>query len=134
MHHLWFILTREAWYTWGAQIVYKTGKTNVATGALSRVPIPVLAVSEARLKWLEVIVDWYMQDAPMKQLYTELTLHSPNDKWFSLTEGVIRYQGKIWLGTHTVAQQAFLLALHSSGLGGHSGGLVTYHKIKQLFT
>lgn len=48
-------------------------------------------------------------------------------------DGVIRHKGKIWLGNHKEAHNAVLLALHSSGLGGHSGVTATYHKIKSLF-
>jgi hypothetical protein len=48
--------------------------------------------------------------------------------------GVIRYKGKIWLGNFAEAHQAVLMALHSSGLGGHSGVTATYNKVKALFT
>lgn len=37
------------------------------------------------------------------------------------------------VGNHAEAKQAILLALHSSGVGGHSGFNATYHKIKALF-
>lgn len=39
----------------------------------------------------------------------------------------------IWLGNHQEAKQAILLALHNSGIGGHSGVTVTYQKVKILF-
>lgn len=42
-------------------------------------------------------------------------------------------KGHIWLGNHTLAHKVVLLALHSSGLGGHSGITATYHKVKALF-
>jgi hypothetical protein len=83
---------------------------------------------------MEIVVEGYLKDAKTKQLYTELSLHKSNEQGFTLVDGVIKYQGKIWLGTHLAAQQAVLTTLHSSGLGGHSGALVTYHKIKQLFS
>ena len=37
------------------------------------------------------------------------------------------------MGTHKEAHQAILLALHNSGIGGHSGITATYIKIKSLF-
>lgn len=52
---------------------------------------------------------------------------------FQLVNGVIRYKGRIWLGHHKEAQQAVLLALHNSGVGGHSGVTATYQRIKNLF-
>lgn len=50
-----------------------------------------------------------------------------------MKDGLIRYKDRIWLGTHTEAHQAILTALHSSGLGGHSGIAATYNKVKALF-
>lgn len=50
-----------------------------------------------------------------------------------MTNGVIRYKGRIWLGHHVEAHQAVLAALHDSGLGGHCGIAGTYNKIKALF-
>jgi hypothetical protein len=74
-----------------------------------------------------------MQDSSTKQLLTELSISGSNDKGFSLHNGLIRYKGRIWLGNHTDAHQAILLALHDSGIGGHSGISATYSKIKALF-
>lgn len=84
-------------------------------------------------KWLEIVIEGYQQDDSSKQLLSELALTGSNDKGFSLIDGVIRYKGRIWLGQHKEAHQAILLALHSSGLGGHSGITATYQKIKSLF-
>jgi hypothetical protein len=39
----------------------------------------------------------------------------------------------VWLGNNEEAHTAIMLALHSSGLGGHSGVTATYNKIKALF-
>jgi hypothetical protein len=39
----------------------------------------------------------------------------------------------VWLGHHKEAQQAILMALHDSGIGGHSGVKATYYKVKNLF-
>lgn len=37
------------------------------------------------------------------------------------------------MGKNQEAHKAVLLALHSSGLGGHSGVTATYQKVKSLF-
>ena len=63
----------------------------------------------------------------------KLALTGSNEKGFSLQDGVIIYKNRIWLGNHKEDQQAILLALHSSGLGGHSGITATYQKVKSLF-
>lgn len=47
--------------------------------------------------------------------------------------GLIKYKGKVWLGDNVVAQQHVLQVVHQSIVGGHSGVLAIYHRIKQLF-
>jgi hypothetical protein len=116
------------------KIVYKKGTTNMAADSLSRRPQALNAVSMVTPKWMEVVIEWYTKDAKTKQLYAELSITKTNDQGYSLVDGIIRHKGKIWLGTHVEAQRAVLTALHNSGLGGHSGPLVTYQKVNQLFS
>jgi hypothetical protein len=92
------------------------------------------AISVNIPKWLEVIVEGYQTDPQSKQLLTELSIIAASDKGFALVEGIIKHKCKIWLGNHEVAKQVVMLALHASGLGGHSGITATYHKIKSLFS
>lgn len=117
------------------KIVYKKGMDNKVADALSRQPDSpqAHAISASTPRWLEIVVEGYQQDADTKQLLSELAVSRANEKGFSLKDGLIRYKGRIWLGNHVEAHQAVLLALHSSGLGGHSGINATYHKIKALF-
>jgi hypothetical protein len=67
-------------------------------------------------------------------LLTELSVTSPNNQGYSLDNGIIKYQGRVWLGNQTEAKQAILLALHNSAIGGHSGVNATYHKVRALFS
>ena len=96
-------------------------------------PLTVAAISSSTPRWLEIILEGYNQDDQTKQLLTELSLTGSNDKGFTLTDEIIKFKGRIWLGSHTEAHKAVLLALHSSGLGGHSGITATYHKVRALF-
>jgi transposase InsO family protein/ribosomal protein L21E len=48
-------------------------------------------------------------------------------------DGLLRYNGHIWVGTNSIAQNHILQALHSSGVGGHSGVRATYERVKNLF-
>jgi hypothetical protein len=117
------------------KILYKKGPDNKVADALSRQtePLQLAAISTNTPKWLEIILEGYNQDDQTKQLLTELSLTGSNDKGFTLTDGIIKFKGRIQLGTHTEAHKAVLLALHSSGLGGHSGITATYHKVRELF-
>lgn len=116
--------------------MYKKGQDNRVAYALSRQQheYELPAISATIPKWLEVVLEGYNNDPQAKQLLTEQSIVGTNDKGYSLTDGVIRYKGKIWLGNHKEAHQAILLALHSSGLGGHSGATAIYHKVKALFS
>ena len=113
------------------KILYKKGLENKAADALSRQAEPgtVAAISTSTPQWLEIIVEGYTKDDQTKQLLTELIITGSTDKGFSLFDGLIKYKNRIWLGNHTEAHRVVLLALHSSGLGGHSGITATYHKV-----
>lgn len=52
----------------------------------------------------------------------------------TVKDGVIRYQGRVWLGNNVLAQQHVLQAVHSSGVGGHSSFQATYYRIRHLFS
>jgi hypothetical protein len=53
------------------------------------------AISTSTPKWLEIILEGYTQDEQTKQLLTELSLTGSNDKGFSLTDGIIKFKGRI---------------------------------------
>jgi hypothetical protein len=116
-------------------IQYKKGITNAAADALSRRPpeTELMAISTVVPSWLDNLVAGYSDDAATKQLWTELSVTGSNSAGFSLDKGVICLHDKVWVGGNTLAQQHILQALHSSGIGGHSGTLATYQRIHKLF-
>jgi hypothetical protein len=119
------------------KIIYKKGPENKAVDALSRVTRQeeeVAALSTTVPRWLKTIAEVYLQDKSSKDLLTELSVSGSNAQGYTLSDGIIRYKGRIWLGANTEAHQAILLALHPNGIGGHSGITATYHKVKQLFS
>jgi len=116
-------------------VMYKQGVTNVAADALSRYPTTdtVFAVSETTPVWLDRLVAGYSEDSQASQLLQELVLSNGTTNNYSLHNGVIKYKGRICVGNNQLAQQHILQAMHSSGIGGHSGVQATYSRIKQLF-
>lgn len=52
---------------------------------------------------------------------------------FTLSDGLMRYKGRIWLGADNSPQTRVVLALHCSALCGHSGMSVTYARVKNFF-
>lgn len=119
------------------RIQYKKGITNAAADALSRCSLStseqICSLSMSSPSWLDRLQEGYVDDAETKQLLTELSIVSPHDRGYSLTNGIIRFKDRVWVGNNSVAQAHILQALHSSGVGGHSGIQATYHRVKALF-
>jgi len=118
------------------KIVYRKGVENSAADALSRHPAPqaqILALSVAVPQWLQSVTEAYAADEQAKHLLQQLAISDGSVGHYTLTQGVIRYKGKIWLGHNTALQHKVFQSLHTSAIGGHSGFPVTYARIKQLF-
>jgi hypothetical protein len=118
------------------KIQYKKGSTNTAADALSRcqgVEEQVFSVTRCVPLWLERLQEGYVDDPAAQKLLSELSLSTPNEYGYSLEGGIIKYKGRIWVGTNQIAQEHILQALHASGVGGHSGIQATYNRVKALF-
>ena len=106
------------------KIQYKAGATNRAADALSRrvhdIPEELAAVEVCKPAWLEAITESYRQDTTAQQLLTRLSLDPTIDEGYSIQDGVIRYNDKIWIGNDTEIQTSLIKALHDSAIGGHS--------------
>jgi hypothetical protein len=117
------------------RIIYKKGIDNKVADALSRVPsdtsYDIAALSVIKPLWLQDIQSSYTDTLSLK-LLSALSVSSPQGL-YTLHDGLIRYKGRLWIGTHIPLQTKILSALHSSAIGGHSGFEVTYKRVKQLF-
>jgi hypothetical protein len=88
------------------------------------------AVSTSQPAWILAIIEAYQQDATAQQLLQRLSICSESDDTFSLHDGVIRKQGRIWLPPKTELHQHIIREMHATPLGGHSGIPVTLRKLK----
>lgn len=119
------------------KVRYRKGISNAAADALSRndtIPsseVPVVSVCTPLL--LQEVVQGYEQDTYTSQILAELVVHPTARKHFSLSQGLLRYKGRIWIGNNTQLQHRIIDELHSSPMGGHSGIPVTYRRAKALF-
>jgi hypothetical protein len=84
-------------------------------------------------QWLQAVVQSYDSDPNALELLTRLAVDPAAAPPFTLTQGILRYKNKLWLGSSPDLQQQVLRAFHDSPVGGHSGFPVTYSCIKQLF-
>jgi RNase H-like domain found in reverse transcriptase/Reverse transcriptase (RNA-dependent DNA polymerase)/Integrase zinc binding domain/Retroviral aspartyl protease/Ty3 transposon capsid-like protein/Integrase core domain/Chromo (CHRromatin Organisation MOdifier) domain len=119
-------------------IQYKKGEENRAADALSRRVHStdtgeMHAISEVNPKWLEELKvsyegdEWAQDvlsaDQQSLALPPEITIHC----------GIIRKGKKIYVGKNEEWRTKVIQALHDSSLGGHSGILGTYQRVRKLF-
>lgn len=118
------------------RIVYKPGSSNRAADALSRNVAPTsscAAISVVKPTWIQEVIDGYASDPATLAIISKLIVDSSAVPRFTLRDGLLRYDHRIWIGAHPAMHQKILATCHSSALGGHSGFPNTYTRMKQLF-
>jgi hypothetical protein len=118
------------------KIIYRKDSKNRVADALSQHPAPtdqLLALSFVTPIWLEKVQEGYNEDVKAKQIIAALAVSPQSIPHFNLSNGLLRYKSRIWIGTNVEMQHQILEAMHSSAIGGHSGFPATYRKLKQLF-
>lgn len=118
------------------KIVYKKGIENRVADALSRKPphdSQCAAISAVSPKWILEVVEGYQHDPSSLSMVTKLSIDQDAVPNFTLSDGVLRYKSRVWIGANPILQQKLLQACHSSAIGRHSGAPVTYMRMKQLF-
>jgi hypothetical protein len=117
------------------KIEYKRGHENKAADALSRRPhhTNMMPISSAEPLWINEVLDSYVDDTKCKELKEQLKISLTAVPNFTLHNGILRYKGKIYIGTSTNLKTKLLESFHNSALGGHLGERVTYTKLKSLF-
>lgn len=121
-------------------VEYKKGKENVVADALSRRDAHITEIEPSCNAIVTVIPEWvndikasYVGDPVSQQLLEELQNQPETVMNYSLIAGLIRYKGRILVGTGNEMRQTILANFHSSIFGGHSGRRATYQRIKKLF-
>lgn len=109
------------------KVVYRKGKENVAADALSRMKhlYALQAVSSVQPIWIQEMLNSYATDPKAGKLLEHLAIQSPNEQGFSLEEGIIKHQGKLWVASNSALQTKLIDAFHSSP--------ATYYRLKKLF-
>ncbi|KAK1679066.1 hypothetical protein QYE76_039914 [Lolium multiflorum] len=118
------------------KIMYKKGVLNGAADALSRKPpdsSQAFAITTVQPQWLSTVLDSYSRDAQAQALLQKLSVDPNADARYTLDHGVLRCNGRIWVGDDAALQQQIISAFHDSPQGGHSGFPVTYRHLVSLF-
>lgn len=115
------------------KIEYKKGKDNRDADALSRKSIILMATTIITPTWIESVETSYQQDPHCQELLQKQLVQPNTEKHYTLTAGVLRYKGRIYIGNTVELRQQLIKSLHASAVGGHSGIVANYQRIKRLF-
>lgn len=111
-------------------IEYKKGKKNKVADALFRRE-QCNDVSLVTPVWMEEVGQSCENDSHCQELLSQLAINANVEGQYSLHSGVIRYQGRIYVGNNPALKLKILELLHASAIGGHSGIATTYHRVKR---
>jgi hypothetical protein len=114
-------------------IEYKKGRENRVADALSRKDHSINAISSVAPAWITDVEASYLDDTFYTTIIEQLLVNEHAVPNYSLHSGILRYKGRICIGTTSDLQTKILSSLHSSALGGHSGIRATYQRIKRIF-
>ena len=119
------------------EIIYKKGKENVVVDALSWKDEPakalLCAISELQEDWIEDARSKWKNDPGTQNLIQNLQQDPSMSEKFVWKGDVLWYKDRLYLCKNSILKNRVLSELHASPVGGHSGFLKTYHRIKHDF-
>lgn len=120
------------------EIVYKKGKENIVADALSRLPEAqnrsmINELSAVQPQWINEIMDIYTDDDEVQKIIEGLVVKDIAFTKFSYEKGLVRHEGKLYVGSAGDIRKNIIWELHDSPAGGHSGQDSTYKKIAMFF-
>ena len=83
--------------------------------------------------WLSTVLDNYASDPSVQALLQQLAMDPSASGPYSLSQGIIRFHGRILIGEVPALQKQLISAFHDSPQGGHSGFPMTYRRLNSLF-
>jgi len=115
----------------------KKGKQNVVAGVVSRKDEDVeaffCAISIIQPDWINEARDEWKNGKEVWALIQKLEQDPSTSDTFSWKNDSLWYKDCIYLCKHSHLKQNILMELHTSPLGGHSGFLKAYHRVKNIF-
>jgi hypothetical protein len=89
-------------------------------------------LSTLQPQWIEQVANSYLLDQFAQEVLTKLVVDGASYPPYILHHGLLRYNGRLWIGDDPDMKLKLLSALHDSPVGGHSGFAVTYRWMKKL--
>jgi hypothetical protein len=117
------------------EIIYKKGKKNVVADALSRMDEDVeaflCAISIIQPDWIIEARDEWKNEEKVWTLIQRLQQDSSASDTFTWKNDSLWYKDRLYLCKNSQLKQKVLLEMHTSPVGGNSGFLKTYHRVKK---
>jgi hypothetical protein len=117
------------------EIIYKKGKKNVVEDALSRKDEDfgafLCVISIIQPNWIIEARDEWKNDKKVWTLIQKLRQDSNATDTFRLKNDSLWYKDRLYMCKNSQLKQKVLLELQTSLIGGHSGFLKTYHRVKK---
>ena len=129
--HLW--LAKLMVYDF--DIVYKRGRENRATDALSRMPsheILCLAISAVSSDLSQQKMSSYEGDLRVQKIIRELVADSQAHSNYTWERGQRKRKGRLIVGRNAELKSQIVALFHSSRLGGHSEVHATYQRVSAI--
>jgi hypothetical protein len=130
-----FYLTKLLGYHY--EIQYKPGSTNVVADALSRSIEPsdasFLALSMPQFVFLEELKQDLLVNDEFLVLRDQLVADPMSKPGYSFKDGLILFQGRIWLSPKSRFKDLLLKEFHETPVGGHAGIIKTLKRLAANF-
>lgn len=116
-------------------IEYKKGTKNRAADALSRrdEESNISQITVLQPMWITEVVASFECDNMAQEASLECTIRPQDVSFFQYISGLIKFNGKIYVGRGAGLREKILQQVHESNLGGHAGVLGTYQRVKMVF-
>lgn len=79
--------------------------------------------------WMQELLDIYTGDIEVQQKLAELLLDPHADPDYQVEGGVLKFKGKLYVGTANDIRARLIRLLHDSAIRGHSGQRGCLHRI-----
>eukprot|EP00253_Pinus_taeda_P005403 PITA_05403 len=122
---------------WRPYLMGRHFKQNVVANALSRkdedVEALLCAISIIQPDWINETREEWKNDEEVWALIQKLQQDSSMFDTFNWQNDSLWYKDRLYLCKNSQLKQKILKELHTSRLGGHSGFLKSYHRVKKEF-
>ncbi|CAM8905618.1 unnamed protein product [Rhodiola kirilowii] len=104
------------------EVIYRPGKQNEPADALSRMTCNTMqGVTRPVLGILRALRQFYQSNPTAAKLFTDILAQPTSHPKFSVRDGLILYNNKLWVPEESALRDLILHEFHDGVVGGHAG-------------